>query len=106
MDSSPAAPPPPPPWATRTVAEDGWITHETVSQVHPQAMLHWPPREQGDIRPVEISISVVDRWAAGRWVRSEPTVQVEGGAYPLAQVAERLRALGDVARLSGRSPAA
>lgn len=106
MENSHATPPIPPSWATRTVAEDDWITHETVSQLHPQAMIHWPPLEPGDVRAVEVSISVVDRWTAGRWVRSEPTVQVEGGDYPLAQVAELLRALNDVTTMGRCSPAA
>lgn len=97
---------PPPPWATSTVMEDEWITHETVSQVQPQAMSQWPPRAPDDVQPVQISISVVDQWIGGRWTRSEPTVQVEGGAYPLPQVAELLRALGDLTRLGGHSPAA
>jgi hypothetical protein len=96
----------PPPWATRTVAEDEWITHETVSTVHPRALIHWPPIEPSDVQPVQVSVSVVDRWMGGRWVRSEPTVQVEAGAYPLSEVAELLRALGDLARLSGYPPAA
>jgi hypothetical protein len=90
--------PPPPPWATRSVAEDAGITHETVSSVHPRALSTWPPQDRTQ-RAVEVSISVVDQFRGDRWVRSGPTVQVEGGAYPLSQVAELIRALLDVSGL-------
>ena len=106
MYTPPSIPLEPPSWATSTVTEDEWITHETVSTVQPRAMIHWPPLGPGDVQPVQVSISVVDRWMGDRWVRSDPTIQVEGGAYPLAEVAELLRAVGDMAKLSGLSPAA
>jgi len=101
MEPQHPKPLPPPSWAARTVLEGAWITHESISRLHPHALLHWPPRAVADVRPVEISISVVDRLVPDRWVRSEPSVQVEGGAYPLTQVGELLRALTDVSALVG-----
>jgi hypothetical protein len=91
-------PPPPPKWATRSTVEDGGITHETVSAVHPRAIGEWPPNDAPQ-RPVEISLSVVDRLSNDRWVRTGPTVQVEGGAYPAGEIPELVRALLDVSSL-------
>ena len=94
------APLPPPAWAASSIAEDRFITHETISAVEPRAVVEWPPIERDDVQPVQVSLSVVDRFVGGRWIRGEPTVQVEGGAYPLDEVVELLRALLDVTRLT------
>jgi hypothetical protein len=73
-----------------------------VSHIQPRAIPEWPSTD-GPGRPIEVSISVVDRLTADHWVRGDPTVQVEGGAFHLTEIPELLRALLDVANLPTRA---
>lgn len=102
ITSTMAPPPPAPAWARRSITEDGGITHEMVSTVRPLAAATWPPTDGTDVRPVEVSVSVVDRLTATGWVRSTPTVQVEGGSFPCTQVPTLLQALHDVLAATAR----
>jgi hypothetical protein len=84
-------PPEPPAWATRSVAEDGAITHELVSSVHPLVRRWTAAGWEG--RPTDISMSCTDHLVDDGWVRSSPTLQVEGGSYPAEDAEELVRAL-------------
>jgi hypothetical protein len=82
----------PPGWARGSVQEDGGIVHETVSPLHPTI-------KAGDVNssglmPTDVSLSVVDQWVDGRWVRTHPTIQVEGGSYTLDGARHLHEALG------------
>jgi len=81
--------PPAPPWSARSVVEDGGVTHELVSPVHPLTVGDRTGPAAGATCPTDVSVSVFDRPQVRRWVRGAPTIQVEGGSYPLAE-AERL----------------
>ena len=79
-----------PTWARRSVREDGGFTHELVSDIHPRGLgvapcTHWMVTSETDV-----SISAVDQPGPEGWVRSELTVQVEGGRFTLTE-ARRLR---------------
>jgi len=81
--------PEPPRWATRSVVEDGGVTHERVSALHPLGF-GWIPEAPTDARTTDLSVSVVDRPGPDGWIRTEPTVQVEGGMFTVTE-ARRLR---------------
>jgi hypothetical protein len=71
----------PPAWARGSSLEDGGIVHETISPLHPTI-------KAGDVNssglmPTDVSLSVIDLLVDGRWTRTCPTVQVEGGSYTL-----------------------
>lgn len=86
--------PVPPPWAARSVPEDGGLTHERLSCARP-AVLRWSVA--GALRiPTEVSVSVRDTCDGGQWMRSTPTVQIEGGSYPLDAVRALRDALDDL----------
>jgi hypothetical protein len=92
--------PPPPSWATHSVLEDGGVTHERVSTLHPLAYLdraavpldRAAPGLQHSC-PTDVSVSVVDRPGAVRWVRLPPTIQVEGGSYGILEARRLVRAI-------------
>jgi hypothetical protein len=71
----------PPGWATKTIPEDGGMVHERVSPHHPTIKVGggngW------ELMPTDVSIGVTDLLIDGRWIRTEPTVQIEGGSYSL-----------------------
>jgi hypothetical protein len=90
------APLPPPVWATRTVEEDEGITYERVSGMRPPVAPRWPPVDAEAGRPTDVSVAVVDRLEAGRWTRSAPTVQIEGGCYSLRAAKQLRRAIDDL----------
>jgi hypothetical protein len=75
----------PPEWATASVFEDGGMTHERVSLIHPLVRL-WTDTGHPIIQPTEVSVSVVDRRAGTGWLRMPPTIQVEAGSYTLEGV--------------------
>jgi hypothetical protein len=103
-----STPPPAPAWATRSIPEDGGITHEHVHPLHPHAASTWPPPEASNAngRPTQVSVSVVDQQVGDHWVRSGPTLQIEAGSYPLPAAADLARAIDDlVARVTPARPA-
>jgi hypothetical protein len=90
-----------PRWACRSVVEDGGVTHERVSSIHPMAGF-WPSDGVILVHPTDVSVSVVDHPAAGSWVRLAPSIQVEGGCYSVegarglrAAIDEVLAAVGE-----------
>lgn len=82
-----------PAWATHSVIEDGGVTHELVSPSHPLAWFDRQSAGPGPTCPTDVSVSVVDRPGALRWVRLPPTIQVEGGSYPLLEARRLARAI-------------
>jgi hypothetical protein len=72
---------PPPRWARGSIVEDGGIVHETVSPLHPtikaSGVNGW------DRVATDVSLSATDLLIDGRWIRTSPTLQVEGGSYDL-----------------------
>ena len=87
--------PRPPMWATRSVTEDGGITHEHVSAVHPLGF-GWIPEAPTKWHAIDVSLSVVDHRGPGGWVRTKPTVQVEGGTFTVAEARRLRQALDDL----------
>ena len=85
--------PAPPPWATHGVIEDGGVTHERVSSVHPLAFFGAEAPGSRHTCPTDVSVSVVDRPGAVRWVRLPPTIQIEGGSYGIAEARRLVRAV-------------
>jgi hypothetical protein len=86
----------PPRWATRSVREDGGVTHEFLSPERPAVR-----RLTGNgwvLVPTDLSLSASDQPAGRRWLRSGPTIQVEGGSYPLDDARRLHRALGALLR--------
>lgn len=86
------APLAPPRWARRSVTEDGGITHETVSPLRPRVLRTGPHGQE--LITTEVSLSVTDLCVDGRWVRTQPVIQVEGGSYHLDS-ARQLRTILD-----------
>jgi hypothetical protein len=93
-----STPPPAPAWATRSIPEDGGITHEHVHHLHPHATTTWPTptASNTDVRPTQVSVSVVDQRVGDDWERSGPTLQIEAGSYPLPAAADLARAIDDL----------
>jgi hypothetical protein len=85
--------PRPPSWATHRVVEDGGVTHERVSSLHPLAYLDRVAPGPQHSCPTDVSLSVVDRPGAVRWVRLPPTIQVEGGSYSVLEARRLARAI-------------
>jgi hypothetical protein len=77
---------PRPGWACRSVVEDGGVVHEVVSPLRPTVVT--VDLNGRDLVPTEVSVSVVDERRDGRWIRAEPTVQIEAGSYSLAGARE------------------
>lgn len=93
-------PPAPPRWAANSVPEDGGVTHERVSSLHP--IVGWRPGE-GKPRllcPADVSVNVVDRRLGRRWVRTSPTIHVEIGDYALADARLLVRAVQELITLA------
>jgi hypothetical protein len=94
---------PPPTWATRSIPEDGGVTHEIVSGQQP-LIKRW--RGNGThLDPTEVSLSITDTPADGRWVRAAATVQIEGGSYPLDSIRQLRDALDEFLRVTARDSA-
>lgn len=70
---------PPPGWALHSINEDGGITHETASPLRPTITRSAP--HGWELVPTEVSLSVTDLHVDGRWIRTQPVVQVESGSY-------------------------
>jgi hypothetical protein len=88
-DAQPS-PPRPPAWAARSIPEGAGVVHETISRDHP-AVRH----EDGHgwvLMPTDVSLSAIDIALDDGWVRAQPTIQLEGGSYPL----DAARALRDI----------
>lgn len=85
--------PAPPGWATHSVLEDGGVTHERVSNLHPLAYLDRVTPGLEQCCPTDVSVSVIDQPGAGRWVRLPPTIQVEGGSYSVLEARRLARAI-------------
>jgi hypothetical protein len=49
-------------------------------------------RHSSRTSPGDVSVSVFDRPSGRRWVRTPPTIQVEGGSYTLAEARRLVRA--------------
>jgi hypothetical protein len=79
-------------WARGSILEDGGIVHETVSPLHPTIKVGGVNGSQAV--PTDVSLSVTDLLIDGRWVRTRPTVQVEGGSYDLDGARQLRDALG------------
>jgi hypothetical protein len=88
-----------PSWASRSVAEDGGVTHEHLSRTHPMALRHRSDVGTVFAVPTDVSVSVVDRAGQHRWIRQPPIIQVEGGSYPLAQAYLLVRAVEELIAL-------
>ena len=88
----PVGQPDPPPWAVRTVDEQGRVVHERLASLHPLVSVDYID----GARPTDISVSVMDVPKEGVWRRREPTVQVEGGSYALADARQLYAALREV----------
>jgi hypothetical protein len=82
---------PPPRWASRSAAEDGGIVHETTSPIRPTG-LRWAPYGTESV-VTDVTLSATDVLINGRWMRSGPTVQVEGSSLPLDGVRQLHAAL-------------
>jgi hypothetical protein len=85
--------PAPPDWAVHSVVENGGVTHEHVSAVHPLVWLDRSTEAAEPARPTDVSVSVVDRPGNIRWLRLPPTIQIEGGSYSLAEARRLVRAI-------------
>lgn len=83
-----SSPLPPPTWASHSITEDGGITHETVSPLHPTVT--WSAPHGWTLVPTEVTLSVTDLHLNGQWTRTTPTIQIEGGSYS-PQGARQLR---------------
>lgn len=93
--------PPPlaaPGWADTSVAEDGGVIHETVSPLHPTVRLRGP--NGSDLAPTDVALSVTDLLIDGRWIRTQPTDQVEGGSYSLDGARQLQSAVGALLTLT------
>ena len=88
--------PTPPPWASRSVIEDGGVTHERVSVSHPRVRTGRLTAKAALTSPTDVSVSVVDRLSSYRWVRFPPTIQIEGGSYSIAEARRLLRAVEEL----------
>jgi hypothetical protein len=73
----------PPPWAARSIREDGGVTHEVISSVQPSVR---QSRNGWTAEPTDISLSTIDQHTDAGWIRATPTIQIEGGSYPLDSV--------------------
>jgi hypothetical protein len=96
--------PRPPAWAARSVVEDGGVTHERVSRLRPRLAelgAFADSADDGLDRVAEVSVSVVDRPATGRWVRTPPTIQVEGGCFSVVEARRVVRAIEELIALVG-----
>lgn len=84
----------PPGWAASTVTEDEGITHELVSARHPEVVDRgvWGWSQM----PTDVSLSQRDLLIDGRWIRTRPRVQVEGGSYSLDGARDLHTALGEL----------
>jgi hypothetical protein len=81
------APLEPPGWAKRSVVEDDGITHEMIS---PHRPLITTGDHDGWLQvPSEVSLSVQDLPVGNTWVRTRPTMVIDGGIYDL-QAARQL----------------
>jgi hypothetical protein len=90
-----------PGWAAHSVVEDGGVTHEYVSGLHPLTLRHRLDAGTAFGVPTDVSVSVFDRPSRWRWVRQPPQIQVEGGSYPLAEALVLVRAIEELtARLT------
>ena len=85
--------PVPPPWASRSVVEDGGVTHELVSHMHPLVLARIHGNGILATAVTDVSVSVVDRPRGHGWSRQSPRIQVEGGSYPLAEAHLLLQAI-------------
>ena len=85
--------PAPPAWASRSVVEDGGVTHELVSDLRPMALVRVHGGGIALSAATEVSVSIVDRPRGRGWVRQSPRIQVEGGSYPLAEARLLVRAI-------------
>ncbi|MDQ1305470.1 MAG: hypothetical protein QG671_1301 [Actinomycetota bacterium] len=86
----------PPSWAVRSVPDGGGIVHESECVLVPDAV-HRDDVYGSSVVPVEVSIRVVDQNLCGRWHRTAPVVDVEGGSYGL-EAAGRLSSAIDELR--------
>jgi hypothetical protein len=59
--------PSPPRWARNSVPEDGGVTHEVVSDVHPRGS-GWIPEAPWDPRETDVSLSVIDWRGPSGWI--------------------------------------
>jgi hypothetical protein len=76
----------------RTIDEQGRIVHERLASLHPLVSVDYIDGAQ----PTDVSVSVTDVPKGGTWRRREPTVQVEGGSYALADAWQLFEALREV----------
>jgi hypothetical protein len=91
------APLTPPAWATSSRAEDGCFIHEKLSNHRPRITAGG--RQGREWMRTEVSVSVSDLLIDGRWIRRQPTIQVEGGSYTIDGVLELQAALADLLTL-------
>jgi len=85
--------PVPPAWASRSVVEDGGVTHELVSELRPLVLVRVHGGGVALSAATEESVSIADRSRGRGWVRQSPRIQVEGGSYPPAEARLLVRAI-------------
>jgi hypothetical protein len=88
------APLDPPAWATRTVTDADGITHEraatTRSTVRINIGVGWI------VVPADASLSSTDTLDETGWHRTNPTIVIEGGNYPLQGARQLCDALAEL----------
>ena len=93
--------PVPPPWAMQSVVEDGGVTHERVSHLHPLVLARIHGNGILATAVTDVSVSVVDRPRGRGWARQSPRIQVEGGSYPVAEAQLLVQAITALIRQVG-----
>jgi len=99
--------PVPPPWAMQSVVEDGGVTHERVSHLHPLVLARIHGNGILATAVTDVSVSVVDRPRGRGWARQSPRIQVEGGSYPVAEAQLLVQAITAlIGQVGGPHPSA
>jgi hypothetical protein len=82
--TTPTDPPPQPQprWATPSLPEDGGITHETNTEL--PAAIQDLDLYREELLTATVSLHSVDHRIHGQWVRTSPTIIIEGGSYSLS----------------------
>ena len=89
-----------PRWATHSVPEDGGVTHETSSRIRP-LVRRWHGHGSY-LYPTEVALSTTDLPTDGTWTRAVPSVQIEGGCYPLDGARQLRDALDELLRATDK----
>jgi len=85
--------PMPPSWASHSVVEDGGVTHEQVSGLHPVVMPAHNGAGTAFSAMTDVALSVFDRPGQHRWIRQPPRIRVAGGSYSIAEARLLIQAM-------------